>query len=67
MITIILENGKNEGFLDVKSIESTVDIIMMLVTSIEIPLFLQNKYNKYESTIDELATLIINGLKSEKT
>jgi hypothetical protein len=40
---------------------------MMLVTSIEIPLFLQNKYNKYESTIDELATSIINGLKSEKT
>ena len=66
-ITIILENGKNEGLLDVKSIESTVDIIMMLVTSIEIPLFLQNKYNKYESTIDELVNLIINGLKSAKT
>lgn len=61
-ITFILEKGRNEGCLDVKSIESTVDIIMMLVNSIEIPLFLQNKYTKYESTIDELATLIVNGL-----
>ncbi len=65
-ITRILEKGKNEGYLDVKSLDSTVDIIMMLINSIEIPLFLQNKYNKYESTIDELITLIIDGLRFSK-
>lgn len=65
-ITFILEKGRNEGYLDVKNIESTVDIIMMFINSIEIPLFLQNKYNKYESTIDELITLIVNGLKFVK-
>jgi AcrR family transcriptional regulator len=62
-ITIILEKGKTEGCLDVKSVSSTVEVIMILINSIEIPLFLQNKYNKYESTIDELITLIIDGLQ----
>jgi len=65
-ITFILEKGKNEGYLDVKSTKSTVDVIMMLINSIEIPLFLQNKYKDYESTIDELATLIVNSLTSQK-
>ncbi len=62
-ITIILEKGKTDGYLDVKSVSSTVDVIMILINSIEIPLFLQNKYNRYESTIDELITLIIDGLR----
>ncbi|GAB1414779.1 TetR/AcrR family transcriptional regulator [Paludibacter sp.] len=65
-ITIILEKGRSEGYFDVKSVASTVDIIVILINSIEIPLFLQNKYNKYESTIDELITLIIDGLKFSK-
>lgn len=64
-LTIILEKGKNEGYLDVKSTKSTVDVIMMLINSIEIPLFLQNKYKEYEGTIDELATLIVNSLSSQ--
>lgn len=65
-ITFILEKGKREGYLDVKSIKSTVEIIMIIVNSIEIPLFLQNKYQKYESTIDELATMIVNSLEKQR-
>ncbi|OFY41202.1 MAG: hypothetical protein A2X18_12660 [Bacteroidetes bacterium GWF2_40_14] len=65
-LTIILEKGKKEGYLDVKNINSTVNIIMMVVTGIEIPLFLQNKYTEYENTIDELSSMIVNSLRTQK-
>lgn len=64
-VTIILEKGKNEGYLEVKSIESTVDIFMMLIKNMDVSLFLQNKYKEYESTIDELIELVINGLSKK--
>ncbi len=65
--TSILKKGKKEGYLDVKNINSTVDILMMVVNGIEIPLFLQGKYTEFETTIDELATLIVHSLKAQKT
>lgn len=65
-LTTILEKGKKEGYLEIKSIKSTVDIFIMLIKSMELPLFLQNKYKEYESTIDESIELVINGLKSKK-
>lgn len=65
-ISIILEKGKNEGYLDIKSITSTVNILMMIINGIEIPLFLQNKYAEYESTFNELATLIVNSLRNQR-
>ena len=65
-LTLILKKGKKEGYLDVKNINSTVNIIMMVVNGIEIPLFLQNKYAEFENTIDELATMIVNSLKTQK-
>ena len=65
-LTIILEKGKKEGFIDVKNINSTVNIIMMVVNGIEIPLFLQNKYKEYENTIDELSSMIVNSLRTQK-
>jgi AcrR family transcriptional regulator len=63
-LTFILKKGKKEGYLDIKNINSTVNIIMMVVNSIEIPLFLQNKYAEYESTFDELTTMIVNSLRT---
>jgi AcrR family transcriptional regulator len=65
-LTTILKKGKKEGYLDVKNINSTVNIIIMVVNGIEIPLFLQNKYSEFENTIDELATMIVNSLKTQK-
>jgi len=38
----------------------------MVVNGIEIPLFLQNKYSEFENTIDELATMIVHSLKTQK-
>ena len=65
-LIIILKKGKKEGYLDVKNINSTVNIIMMVVNGIEIPLFLQNKYAEYEVTIDELSSMIVNSLRTQK-
>jgi len=65
-LTLILKKGKKEGFLDVKNINSTVNIVMIVLNGIEIPFFLQNKYPEYESTIEELTTMLVNGLKMQK-
>ncbi len=65
-LTIILRRGKKEGFLDFTNINSTISIFMMVVNGIEIPLFLQGKYAEYESTIDELSSMIVNSLRTQK-
>ncbi len=64
--TYILTKGKNEGYLDIKNVESNVNIALMLINSIELPLFLQNKYAEYENVIDELVSMILNSLRSYK-
>lgn len=62
-LTYILAKGKQEGFLAIKSVESNVNIALMLFNSIEFPLFLQNKYVEYENVIVELVSLILNSLR----
>lgn len=62
----IFEQGNKENCLDIKNIESTTSAVMMLLNSIELPLYLQNKYPEYENTIDEIVTIIINSLRSYK-
>jgi AcrR family transcriptional regulator len=63
---LIFKKGNSEGRLDIKNVKSTVNMVMMLLNSIELPLYLQNKYHEYEKTIDELVTMIINSLRSYK-
>ena len=63
---IIIEKGKNEGYINIKNINSIVDIAMMIMTSIEIPLFLQDKYDEYKSSMNELVFIITNSLRSLK-
>jgi AcrR family transcriptional regulator len=60
----ILSKGQKEGILEITDVGSTVNIILMVLNSIEIPLFLQNKYSEYIDAGEELADLIIKGLKS---
>lgn len=38
-LTLILKKGKKEGFLDFKNINSTVNIMMIILNGIEIPFF----------------------------
>jgi hypothetical protein len=65
-LTIILKKGKKEGYFDIKNIESTINIIMIVMNSIEIPFYLQNKYPEYESTIEEIGSLLLNSLKTQR-
>ena len=65
-LNVIIKKGYGEGYLYIKNTESTVNAVMMLLNSIELPLYLQNKYSEYESTIDEIVTMIINSLKVYK-
>jgi AcrR family transcriptional regulator len=65
-LTYILSKGKDEECLDISNVNSTLNVIMMVIHSIEIPLYLQNKYTEYEKSIDELATLLIKSLKTLK-
>jgi hypothetical protein len=52
----------DSGYLEIANINSTVEVIMMIANSIEIPLFLQGRYKNYENTINELISLITNSL-----
>ena len=64
-LTMMLNKGKDEGYLNVIDINSTVNVILMILSGIEIPLFLQNKYGEYEDTIEELSEMIAGSLKMQ--
>ena len=59
----IIEKGNEEGYLNVRDIGPTVDVAMMIIKSIEIPLFLQDKYKEYENTLRDLINMITNSLQ----
>lgn len=65
-LTLILNKANKEGYLTLKNINSTVNIILMVANGIEIPLYLQNKYEEYEKTIQELSEMILNSLRYGK-
>ena len=60
----ILSKGKEEGVFQFNDIGSTVNILLMMANSMEVPLFVQNKYPEYSDTIKELAGFVVKGLKS---
>ena len=60
----ILSKGDAEGVFQFNDIGSTVNILLMMANSMEVPLFLQNKYPEYIHTLKELAEFIVQGLKS---
>jgi AcrR family transcriptional regulator len=62
----IFKKGNQEGYLEIKNVKGTVDAVMMLVSSIELPLYLQNKYTEYESILNDLVSMMINSLRSVK-
>jgi AcrR family transcriptional regulator len=63
-LTTIIEKGNVEGYLSVKEIGPTVDVAMMIIKSIEIPLFLQEKYELYENTLRDLIHMITSSLNA---
>jgi AcrR family transcriptional regulator len=64
-LTTIIEKGNEEGYLNVKEIEPTVDVALIIIKSIEIPLFLQEKYELYENTLRDLINMITTSLSAQ--
>lgn len=62
----IIQKGNEEGYLEVRNVGPTVDVAMMIIRSIEIPLFLQDKYKEYEKTIHELILMITSSLSPDQ-
>jgi len=65
-IYLILSKGIQENYFEIVNINSTVNAVLMLLYSIEIPLFLQNKFSEYENTIEEIVTMIISSVRLQK-
>ncbi len=63
-LTAIIEKGNREGYLNVQHVNPTVDVAMMIIKSIEIPLFLQDKYKAYENTLRDLINMITGSLQA---
>jgi len=66
LMTSMFTQARDEGYLTVSDIPKTVNIILMVAHSIEIPLYLQNRYEEYEETILELSDMIVNSLRRSK-
>jgi AcrR family transcriptional regulator len=66
LLTQIFTQARVEGYLTVSDIPKTVHIILMVAYSIEIPLYLQNRYDEYEPTMLELSDMIVNSLRKSK-
>ena len=66
LITQVLTNGKKEGLLDSKDLEKEVNIYMIIMYSLEIPFFLQNKFAEYESTLNDIATMIFSSFRYQQ-
>jgi len=67
-LNIILKKGIAEGYLLAENddIKAYLNLIILILRSLEIPLFLQNNYNKNKSSIENLCSLIFSGLKAQK-
>ncbi len=59
----IINQGKEKGYFEISDIDLTIDVVMIMLKSVEIPLYIQNKYNEYKKIMDEMISLIFNGLK----
>lgn len=62
----ILEKCKEAGYINLKDIPTTVNIIIVVIHSTEIPLYVQQKYETYKPTLLELADMIVDSLRKNR-
>lgn len=65
-LTYIINKGKEDGFADIGDTYRIVEVIMLLFSSLEVSLFIQDKFEAYGSTIDQLIQFVISALKTAK-
>lgn len=59
---IILQGVETKEFAVIKDIEVLLDIFIMVLKGLEIPFYLQNKYEKYSPYLEGLMGIITKGL-----
>lgn len=62
----ILEDAQAAGYEGPSDQDRMVDVIMILLNSIEVPLYLKGMYDQYENIIFEMTTILFDGLKKNK-
>jgi AcrR family transcriptional regulator len=63
-IRFIIEQGINEGvFEEIPQLDVMLDILSMVSRGLEIPFFLQNKYEELNPYFDGMLKMLIKGLK----
>ncbi|MCD4834323.1 MAG: TetR/AcrR family transcriptional regulator [Bacteroidales bacterium] len=59
----IIQHGIDKGeFIIIDDIDVLIDMFIMVLKGLEIPFFLQNKYEKYSPYFDDLSGILIKGL-----
>ena len=59
---IILQGIDSGEFANIEDIDVLIDMLLMVLKGLEIPLFLQNKYDNYSSYFDSLMGILTKGL-----
>ncbi len=62
--TIIAQGVKQGEFTEVKDFEVLLDMFIMVLKGLEIPFYLQHKYEKYAPYFEGLMKILIKGLTS---
>lgn len=59
---IILQGVETKEFAAIGDMDVLLDVFIMVLKGLEIPFFLQNKYEKYSPYFNSLSGILINGL-----
>ena len=59
---IILQGVETKEFVAIGDMDVLLDVFIMVLKGLEIPFFLQNKYEKYSPYFNSLSGILINGL-----
>ena len=62
LIKSILTGGVNNNEFEINNVEITAPAILTALKGLEMPFFLENKYNELESRLNELISILIRGV-----
>lgn len=63
LIKSILTSGVNNNEFEINNVELTAPAILTALKGLEIPFFIEDKYNELESRLNELISILIRGME----
>jgi len=63
LIKSILTSGVNNNEFEINNVELTAPAILTALKGLEIPFFIEDKYNELESRLNELVSILIRGME----